>query len=206
MEHNYYKDPNFLAKKEQFINFIGNFEVNQGHHEVTSMAPSQFIQFFEANLARCVKSLSLQKIKTIFRSNKNVCNYFNPEQFNIAVHIRRLNSHDSRIEGTDTADAIFLNTIHQLRIRYADKKPLFHIYSQGNKENFKAFQGEDVRMHLNETVEDSFAAMVFADVLVTAASSLSYTAGILSDGVIYYVPFWHSPLPHWISVETLPKK
>ena len=45
--------------------------------------------------------------------------------------------------------------------------------------------------------------MVLADVLVAGASSFSYTAGILAEGTVYYTPFWHEPLPHWISIETL---
>jgi hypothetical protein len=58
-------------------------------------------------------------------------------------------------------------------------------------------------MHINESVENTFTGMVLADVLVTAASSLSYTAGILSEGIVYYIPFWHVALPHWISINTL---
>ena len=119
------------------------------------------------------------------------------------MHVRRPNLHDNRIEGADTPDQLFLSVIDQLRLTYKDQNPLFHLHSQGTIENFKQYHTGDVVLHLNESVEDSFCAMVLADVLVTGASSFSYTAALLSDGIVYYIPFWHSPLPHWISVYEL---
>lgn len=197
MEHNYNNDSDFLEKKERLINFIDYFEVNNGDLTVTSMKPEQFIRFFEQNLAQCINSASLQKIKNIFRANKNSDNYFNNDCLNIAIHIRRLNSHDNGLYRIDVPNDIYLEIINVLRAMYASKKPLFHLYSQGADENFTKFKARDIVLHINESVEDSFTSMVFADILVTAPSSFSYTAGILSDGIIYYIPFWHPPLPHW---------
>ena len=191
MEHNYDHDPGYMEKKEWLINFIGNFEIKG------------LIDFFEANLLKCANSDALRKIKSIFRANKARDNYFNNENLNIVVHMRRPNSHDSRTGGTDTPEATFLTIIEKLRVVYGSEDPLFHIHSQGNIENFKAFNAPDIVLHLNESVEDSFCAMVLADVLVAGASSFSYTAGILAEGTVYYTPFWHEPLPHWISIETL---
>lgn len=199
LEHNYDNDPDFLVKKEWLINFIGNFEVNQ--QQSLQINELTLIQFFEANLERAMKSDALKKIKTIFRANKIAQNYFGDSHLNIAVHVRRPNIHDSRIDGTNTPDDIFLNVINKLRQLYSLKQPLFHVYSQGSCENFCNYISNDIVLHLNESVEDTFTAMVLADVLVTSASSLSYTAGLLSDGVVYYVPFWHAPLPGWISVD-----
>ena len=64
---------------------------------------------------------------------------------------------------------------------------------------------QDIILHLNESVEDTFTAMVLADILVTSRSSFSYTAAILSEGIVYYMPFWHPPLPGWISVNEILK-
>ena len=50
---------------------------------------------------------------------------------------------------------------------------------------------------INESIEDTFTSLVLADVLVISKSSYSYIAGILSEGIVYYQPFWHSPLPNW---------
>ncbi len=197
--HNYYNVPDFIKKKEWLINFIGNFEINTGN----ARPIVNLIQFFEKNLIRCANSHALKKIKNIFRANKNVNDYFNNEHLNIAIHVRRPNPHDDRIQGANTADNVFLTTINRLRVMYSSKNPLFHLYSQGNRENFTTFNAQDVVLHLNESIEDTFSSMVLADVLVTGASSFSYAAGLLSEGIVYYMPFWHSPLPHWIPISKL---
>lgn len=204
MEHNYSNDPEFLKKKEQLINFIDNFEVKGETKHVDSTGHA--IQFFysESNLAYLIDSPALKKIKKIFRANKNICDYFSSECLSIVVHVRRPNQHDSRVDGTDTPDDFFLNIINYLRTAYASQNPSFHLHSQGNNiEHFKQYIAPDVTLHLNESVEDSFIAMVFADVLVTSRSDFSYTAALLSDGVVYYIPYWHSHMPHWISVHDL---
>jgi len=52
--------------------------------------------------------------------------------------------------------------------------------------------------HLNENLFDTFTGLVAAEILVTSRSSFSYSAAILSDGEIYYQPFWHPPGEKWI--------
>ena len=42
------------------------------------------------------------------------------------------------------------------------------------------------------------AAILFSDILVTSASSFSYSAALLNNGEIYYKPFWHPPMNNWI--------
>jgi hypothetical protein len=203
MEHNYDKDRDFIAKKEQFINFIDNFAINAARYNANGKI--NYKAFFDANVARCAQSSALKKIKTIFRANKNTDNYFNNNNVNIAIHIRRSNSHDSRISGTDAPDRLFLDIINQFRVMHYSENPLFHLYSQGNSENFEAFQAPDIILHINKSIEDTFLGMVLADILVAGASSFSYTAALLSEGTVYYIPFWHAPLPHWISVNVLLK-
>lgn len=201
MEHNYDNDSEFILKKENLINFINNFEIND--HNARRLGVHEVIQFFEINLNNCVKSAALGTIKKIFRSNKNRADYFDDEHFHIVVHVRRPNSHDCRLNGADTPDTTFLSIINKLRNIYASINPLFHLQSQGNLASFSAFLAPDVILHLNESIEDSFNSMVLADALVTSRSSFSYTAGILSDSLVYYIPFWHPPLPGWISINTL---
>ncbi len=199
MEHNYNNDPQFIAKKEQFINFIDNFPLNTGNAD----SVVNYKEFFDNNIVRCSQAAVLKKIKTIFRSNKQTSNYFNNTNLNIVIHLRRPNPHDIRKDGADTPDALFAKIIDKLRLIYAARNPLFHIQSQGSPALFECFKAPDVVLHLDESVEDAFLSMVLADVLVTSRSSLSYTAGLLSEGVVYYIPFWHKPLLHWISVDSL---
>ena len=203
MEHNYDNDSAFLEKKEVFINFIDNFDVNTGQYP--AIRNMSYKPVIDKHPDACAQSAMLTKIKTVFRAHKDVDNYFKNNRYNIVIHVRRPNQTDCRIEGTNTPDQLFLSIIEQLRIQYQDKNPLFHIHSQGNTENFKQYQADDVVLHLNKSVEDSFLAMVLADVLVAGASSFSYTAALLSDGIVYHIPFWHTPFPHWISVNDLLK-
>ena len=43
--------------------------------------------------------------------------------------------------------------------------------------------------------------MVVAEVLVTAKSSLSYSAALLNKNTIYYINFWHKPLNSWNIID-----
>ena len=204
MEHNYDNDNDFLAKKEELINFIGNFDLNSDPIIQSQISPSEYIAFFEKNLPFCVKSNALDKIKHLFKSNKMRETYFSPQYLHIAIHVRRPNPHDSRVGGTNTPHTLYIQTIQTLRERYLNSNPLFHIYSQGDIEDFKTiYNAPDTVLHINGTLEEIFTSLVLADVLVTGSSSMSYTAGILCDGVVYYTPFWHPPLPHWMPLALL---
>jgi hypothetical protein len=201
MEHNYDNDAHFIAKKEWLINFIDNFDNCIG--DILRVDAGDMIHFFESNLKKCSQSNALKRIKQIFRANKNIHDYFDDRYLNISIHIRRPNLHDNRIYGTNISDDVYLNIINKLRIKYVFQNPLFHVHSQGKIENFKNFNASDIVLHLNESIEDSFTAMVLSDVLVTSRSSFSYTAGILCQGTVYYIQFWHPALPGWIPVSEL---
>jgi len=79
-----------------------------------------------------------------------------------------------------------------------NKNILFHIYSQGDIDNFIDFFSEDTILHLDESIENSFIGLVASDILVTSVSAFSYTAALLHDGVVYYMPFVHEPIAEWI--------
>jgi hypothetical protein len=83
---------------------------------------------------------------------------------------------------------------------------MIHIYSQGAAEKFANFIGndiigKDVVLHLNETNEQTYLGMAAADILITSASSVSYSAAFFSDGDIYYTEFWHKPCSWWNVLE-----
>jgi hypothetical protein len=195
MEHNYINDPGFLSSKEKLINFVGNFPtVDQYPGLISPVLGTEW--YCDNQIQQCAKSKILKKIKTVFRANKNP-DYFANGKFNIALHIRRPNSHDTRLAGADVPDQTFLNIMQSLQQQYIGKDYILHIYSQGAAKSFVRFQQDKVQLHLNESIEDTFTALVYADVLVTSPSSFSYTAGLLSNGEVYYMPFWHPPLPGW---------
>ena len=84
------------------------------------------------------------------------------------------------------------------KTRVDDKQFIFHIYSQNDISDYDGFDKEGLCFHLNENMFDTFIGLVAADILVTSRSSFSYAAAILSDGIIYYQPFWHPPGEKWI--------
>lgn len=113
---------------------------------------------------------------------------------NIVIHIRR---GDVRESNTDryTHNHIYKKIIKQLKEKYPTYKITIH--SQGNAEDFSDLISENVSLSLNTDLRITFHSMATAKVLVMSKSSLSYSAAILNDNEVYYVPFWHKPLKRW---------
>jgi hypothetical protein len=177
--HNYGKDPEFLNKKEKLINLIDHFPINRD----ISIQKSQFIGIPNSYFPG---SKTEQTVKSLFFAEKNKEKYFSNDSMSVAIHIRKKNAHDydSTRSFLDNI-AFYRQFLDFLRLRHT-KSTRYHIYSQGEIESFCALQSEDVSLHINESIEDTFCAMAFADVLFTAYSCLSYTAGFLSNGPVYY--------------------
>ena len=125
----------------------------------------------------------------------------------LAVHIRRPNCDDTRPNGGEEyTNHYYIKSLMTIRETYmkdnADIRIQYHIYSQGNEDKFADFIahdiiGRDVMLHLNDSNEDTYLGMTLADILVTSASSYSYSAAFFCDGDIYYTKFWHKPCSWW---------
>lgn len=203
MEHNIYNDKEFLNIAEDTMNLKDYYA---GDVKTAEVVDTNIYEEVERNIDRLCESESMRKIKELYWENKPV-DHFKNQRFNIAVHIRRYNSVDRRPDGTDTPDDYYLYLIKRLREKYADKDPLFHIYSQGIPDiQFYMYKSHDTVFHINEDMFDTFNAFVAADVLVTSASSFSYVAGLLSDGDVYYHVFWHKPKKSWQILYDFEKK
>lgn len=227
LQHNYDNDPDYIVKKEELINFIGNFEL-ANNNDVYILDNYSLLRFFYFNINMCANSLSLKKIKHLFYINKT--NPFNNTSINIAIHIRKTNKHDYSIQlyndnilsrtdksydlvdlkiknkefqipGLDVPDSLYVTIINQFEDAFKDRDIKFHIFSQGDVEDFKFITNKNVILHINENLEDTFKQMVFADILVTAPSNLSYTAAMLSNNQIYYIDYCDKPLPSWNIVQ-----
>ena len=197
MEHNYDNDSNFISNAENCMNLINNYDCINDNINVNILDIWSIINKFESNINYYLNSESLKNIKRCFWKNKNK-NFFNNDKINIGVHIRRPNSNDNRIEGTDTPLQYYFDVINRIKQKYYDKDLLFHIYSQNDISDYDTFDKTNIMFHLNENLFDTFIGLVASDILITSASSLSYSAAILSDGEIYYKPFWHTPGNKWI--------
>jgi hypothetical protein len=203
MEHNYENDPLFIEKKEELINLKNNIEnIDSIKYKYENIHHSSFLANFEHNIDLCYKSEQMAFLKKCFWEKKEK-DIFKNCKINVAVHIRRLNSHDGGTSNAgiriSTPNLYYLNIMNKIRSKYADKNLLFHIYSQGNTSDFlDLVKINDTELHLNADVESTFTSMVAADILVTSPSCLSYVAALLSDGEIWYKKFWHPPVNDWI--------
>lgn len=192
MEHNYAGDADFLAQAEACMNLSGRYpEGDTG----TPVGIHHIISTFCARIDYYLGTPGFQELKQGFWANKNRVSKLGTQ---VAVHVRRPNPVDTRLAGADTPDAYYLGVIARIRAEAADAKPLeFHVYSQGKEEDFEVYREQSCELHLNDSPFATFVALAEADILVTAPSSLSYTAAFLSNGSVYYCPFWHPPAGHW---------
>lgn len=202
IEHNYNNDPLFIEKKEKFINLYNNIPLVTNEDNIVNIIPYREVLIWLSsleNLNKACASEHMDFIKKCFWQNKDRDVYKNNKK-NIAIHIRRENSHDLGQAGEriTTPDAYYLSIIEIIRKKYNNTNLHFHIYSQGNIENFKIYEANDTIMHINEEIEKTFVELVGADILVTSPSSFSYVAALLSDGEIYYKNFWCIPRSSWI--------
>jgi len=205
MEHNYTNDTDFIKKKEDLINLYKNVPLsNQTDNVVIMDFFKQVRSWYDAdktqhNISIACESEHMDFIKECFWENKERDVYKNGKK-NVAIHIRRSNPHDLGQAGDriTTPDEYYLRIMEYIRKKYNNAELLFHIYSQGNEEDFIKFVSEDVVLHIDEDIDTSFICMVGADILVTSPSSLSYVAALISDGEIYFKQFWHMPRKEWI--------
>jgi len=205
MEHNYTNDADFIKKKEDLINLYNNMPLSTQIDNVVIMDYFKQVRSWydgdntRNNIDKACESEYMDFIKKCFWDNKERDLYKNGKK-NIAVHVRRSNPHDLGQAGAriTTPDEYYLYIMEHIRTKYNNDELQFHIYSQGNEADFNKYVREDVILHINEDIDTSFISMVGADILVTSPSSLSYVAALISDGEIYFKPFWHMPRNNWI--------
>jgi hypothetical protein len=208
MEHNYNNESDFIERVNHCMNIQGNYDdyddydyiKNINAYSINTSSREHIYRVVEDNLDLYTSNNeAIDKIKKCFWQNKDKDVYKN-NKFNVAVHIRRPNIHDDRIEGTNTKDSYYLNAINSIREKYKNKDVCFHIYSQGIIENFDCYKNDDVIFHIDEEVTKTFIGLVGSDALVMSASSFSYIAAILTDAEVYYLPFWHRAKKEWITL------
>lgn len=222
VEHNYDNDPSFNIKLEKLMNIKDNIiNVNDSMNINYIEYSIQIHKNFSENIDMYCNSVHMQYIKDCFWKNKEKDFFISIEsnnsahdnrpfisasdnqckngKTNISIHIRRENVCDRGQAGdrVTTPNKYYLNIMNHIRQQYTNTQ--FHIYSQGNVEQFNDLDKEDVIFHLNEDIYTTFIGLVAANILVTAPSSLSYAAALISDGIVYYKPFWHSPRKEWIT-------
>lgn len=217
-----------MNMKPYYLNYTDVIRKNAEHEhagrrdDVIEILTPEFYDIFnyvEKNIDRCMKSESMARIKEHYwqnkdrvRERKRVYRISDGDKYthHLAVHIRRPNCDDTRPNsGEEYNNAYYIKYMLRILDDSNDKnrRIQFHIYSQGSEVRFADFTkhpviGSDVMLHLNENNEDTYLGMTLADILITSASSYSYSAAFFCDGEIYYTEFWHQPCSWW---KILPK-
>jgi hypothetical protein len=206
MEHNYENNPNFINEIEEFINIKNHYKTTIQETNVRRIDFWTLYNFITADknlqpstirFNHCLQQTNaLEKIKTIFWENKTNPYETQDTTINVAVHVRRPNNHDGIIERTDTPDEYYLNLINQIRKEYQSQQKTirFHIFSQNTIDRTK-YDREDIILHIDEDIKSTFTSLVAADILIASKSALSYCAGLLSNGKVYFLPFTSSLNP-----------
>lgn len=201
-EHNYKNEDNYTNKLEECMNLNSIFENIKHYNSQTPIVHLTYTQHIRLYTARNIDyycdNQYMTQIKKAFWVNKDK-DFFKNNKTNVAVHVRRDNAHDKGEAGprTTTPNNTYLTTINHIRQTVKENNLHFHIYSQGDVNNFKMYNSEDTTLHINEDITTTFTGMVASNILITSRSSLSYLAGLLTDGVVYYQPFWHPPKKDW---------
>ena len=125
---------------------------------------------------------------------------YEPEDLNIAVHIRR----GDIVIGQETKEQSltkrWLNTEYYAKLLEqligalpGECKFKIYLFSQGTKEDFPELKEIPNLVYcLDMPARESFLHMVRADVLLTSKSSFSYKPALLSDGIkLCPAHFWH---------------
>lgn len=126
---------------------------------------------------------------------------FLERNFNIAIHVRRGDIVSGQAsEGNTNLTMRWQNSDYfenvlatVLRVKAYQGPVKIHVFSQGDREEFAAFEklGE-VEYCLEMGPHESFLHMVHADLLITSKSSFSYKPALLSKGVkLCPQNFWH---------------
>ena len=229
MAHNYTGEPNYIEKLETLMNMkphYMNYNEARADKTIDEILTPDFYDIFnyvERNIDKCMKSESMARIKKYYWQNKDSVRdrprlYRIPEgdhtyTHHLAAHIRRPNCDDTRPNGGEEyTNEYYIKSLLTIREKYlkqdSSNRIQFHIYSQGDEEKFANISGHeilgpDIMMHINDSNEDTYLAMTMADILVTSASSYSYSAAFFCNGDIFYTEFWHKPCSWWNKLEKL---
>ena len=228
MAHNYKDDPKYIEKMESLMNmkpYYLNYDDAITDKSIDHIMTPDFYDIFnyvERNIDKCMKSKSMERIKGYYWANKDRARerlrvYRIPEggentyTHHLAVHIRRPNCDDTRPNGGEEyPNDYYIRSLMTIRDKYmkldSNNRIQYHIYSQGAEEKFAEFRahevlGPDIMLHINDSNDDSYIGMTVADILVTSASSYSYSAAFFCDGDIYYTEFWHKPCSWWNKLD-----
>jgi hypothetical protein len=223
MQHNYENDPEYEKEWENFFN-LGMNELNisdqdlffpqienlgESPLEITKKPKALFV------LRHCHDFSDMFPNRYSHIREKFIAKYFStpkegytlnydPQKVNIAIHIRRgdVNGNNQFRDKFTENDFIakVLDKIIELTSS-SRKGSAVWVYSEGKIEDFKLLERENLKFCLNTDPFSTFHNLVSADVLIMSKSTFSYSAALLSRGIVIYEPFRHRRQKGWIEVN-----
>lgn len=135
-------------------------------------------------------------------ARKNDQILYDKDRFNIAIHVRRTVIIENKVIfeneevkakrwlNNDYYETVLKQVVENLKV---DKPLSIWIFSTGPAEEFKDFEKYgDVHFCSDMNEYDSFAHLVFADLLITSKSSFSYKPALMNKGIkVCPKNFWH---------------
>lgn len=134
------------------------------------------------------------------RARKEDKTFYSPDNFNIAVHVRRgdivagQTNHNPNLAMRWQNNEYFENVLSEALFNVKTDKPVvIYLFSQGKQEDFAGFNKfKNVQYCLDVDAQSSFLHMVKADLLITSKSSFSYKPALFNNGIkICPKDFWH---------------
>jgi hypothetical protein len=121
----------------------------------------------------------------------------------VAVHVRRGDVTGrltrQRFQSNERLQVTLSHLVEALQRRSEPYRIVIH--SNGDAESFEGFSMPEVSLAMDAGAIESFGRLASADVLVTAASSFSFLAALLSSGIVIYEEQAHCPLDDWIGIR-----
>lgn len=131
-------------------------------------------------------------------ARKNDHLIYSPDNFNIAIHVRRgdimADPSNPNLTMRYLSNDYFEKVLEQVVTNLHTSKPI-HIYffSQGKPEDYPEFaKYKNLHWCLDMNAQESFLHFVYADLLITSKSSFSYKPALLNNNIkLCPKHFWH---------------
>lgn len=115
------------------------------------------------------------------------------EPLTVAVHVRRGDRY--------TTASVHMPALRFLTALLAEHSVDFQVcvHSQGDASTFRDFGQFDSRLCLDKPALTTHQQLVAADILLLSTGAFSYTAGVLSAGIVLSGPQKYGTLPSWLT-------